>query len=683
MFGVRRGLVTLVLATVLVTGGSAVAVATAETASAATQADDAIALDQRFALLPDEPGNVTVELDYAIPNRVISLGTAIPDNATVTSVSGFERRNATYYEWDEQDDSPSITYRFDVNRTAHRTGPEATHGSYVAADVGDWALFTRPETPTDYEYVGAEPAFERASVVDGEGAAGERIVYLGPQETFTRRTNNQTFRLVVPQTASTAESPRRVLDALAHAAERLRVGDRDDSVFVAVAPTGEVPWAVRGFQTGDADVWVRDQERLDDPENVWYHEYVHTRQSFETAPDARWLEEGLAAYYATRLTFEHQELTFEGYADQLARGAGEDYGNVDLQSPETWRGFADYYKGGLAVGHLDRQLHLETGGNRSFQTVFAALNERERVDGSVLDGELARAGGENVGGEAVTVTGSAVNVTMWNRTAHRSAFGQLPARIEYDLPDPTTQPGYRVSGPYRETTATADSPLALATGETITVRARAHNAGGREGRFEATLRINGTIVDSAMGTVAPNETAAVPLEHSFVIPGRYVLSVDGTSVPVRVSEPATAMVTKASIEPETVDQGETADLEVFVDNRMDGPAQRELIVTRNFREVERRTVFLGANETKRVPFEIRFPEPGTPRVAVNGNWPVRIDVDPVPVETSTATSTPNGTAVPPTTETSPGTTAGTGPGLGVTTAMLALALAALLARRRR
>ena len=74
MFGVRRGLVTLVLATVLVTGGSAVAVATAETASAATQADDAIALDQRFALLPDEPGNVTVELDYAIPNRVISLG---------------------------------------------------------------------------------------------------------------------------------------------------------------------------------------------------------------------------------------------------------------------------------------------------------------------------------------------------------------------------------------------------------------------------------------------------------------------------------------------------------------------------------------------------------------------------------------------------------------------------------
>jgi hypothetical protein len=340
MSGVWRGLVTLALAVALLAAGGAVGVSAADGASAA-QAGDPIVLDQQFGRLPDDPGNVSIELTYSVPDRVVSLRTTIPTNATVLATDGFDRRNATTYAWDERTERPSLTYRYEVNRTAHRTGPEGAHGSYLAADVGDWALFTRPTTPTEFEYTGDRPTFDRRSVIDGEGAAGEWLVYLGPERTFSRSEHNQTFDLVVPEAASMAESPREVLGGLTRAADSLNVGDRDETVFVVAAPTGEVPWAVRGYLSGDGYMWVEVGVKLSAPENVWYHEYIHTRQAFETAPDAAWLDEGIAAYYATRLTYEHQALSFGGFADQLAKGTGADYADVVLESPETWRGFAD------------------------------------------------------------------------------------------------------------------------------------------------------------------------------------------------------------------------------------------------------------------------------------------------------------------------------------------------------
>jgi hypothetical protein len=680
MSGAWRGLIALALAVALIAVGGAVT-ASAAGATGPAQEADAIVLEQRFARLPEDPGNVSVELAYVIPEDVRSLETTIPvENATVTAVDGFDRVNATAFEWDGTDGRASLTYRYEVNRTAHRTGPKSARGSYLAIGVGEWALFSRPATPTDFTYVGDRPPFDRRSVIEGEGAAGEWLVYLGAQQTFTRTVDGQTFRLVVPEAATMAETPPSVLAGLARASEGLAVGDRDEAVFALAAPTDGVPWAVRGLQTGDADMWVGADEELTDPENVWYHEYVHTRQSFESTPDARWLEEGIPAYYAARLTYEHQSLGFEGFADQLARGSGTEYADVVLGSPESWRGFADYYKGALAVGSLDRALRRDGGAEDGFEAVFADLNERERVNATTFRAAVARAD-DDVGATATRLTTTAANVSMWNESEHRAAFGRLPATIGYGLGDSGGAPTYRVSGPYRETAITSETPPPIVAGETMTVTARVENTGGTEGRYEASLRINGTTVDTVSGTVASNGTELVDLEHRFVLPGQYALGVDGTTVPVSVQEPDLARVTNVTVEPTAVDQGETASLEVSVHNGGDGPARRELIVTRNFREVSREVVYLDAGETKRVAIEVSFPRAGRSRVAVNGELPAQVAVNPVPA--GTPSPTPPAEPTPTPTETPDQTTEAEGPGLGAVATAAAIVVGALLARRWR
>lgn len=649
-------------------------------AAEVAQGAQEIQLTQRFSQLPDQPGSVSVELEYSVPSAVVSLSTVVPENATVTGLRGFERDNATTYAWDGEHMRPSVTYRYDVNRTVDRSALGRENGTYLSADGGDWALFTRPETHTDYSYPSTDRiVLERTSTVDGEGAVGEWLVFLGPQETFTASSANESVRLVVPDAAEMTESPRSVLRALLRAGEHLGVGRADEEVFVVAAPAEGVPWAVRGFQIGDADMWVLGNESLDAPESVWYHEYVHTRQDFETARDARWLDEALPSYYATLLTFEHQELSFDGFAGQLASGGEPTYDDVVLASPDTWQGVADYYKGGLAVATLDREIRIATDGNRTFQDVLAALNDRDRVNASVFVDAVERVGGDAVATRAATATGSSTSVAMWNRTEHLAAFDRFPADIGYALPNGSAV-GYEVTGPYRETTVTPDSPLSVVTDETVTVEAVVTNDGGSEGRYEAVLRLNGTRVDAARGTVGPNETTTVPLEHTFVFPGTYELSVDGHSVPVEVRRPAVAEVTDVAVQPRTVDQYETATVDVFLTNEYDEPAEREVIVTRDFEVVTRETVSLGATESGRVSYTVTFPQPGDARIGVNREAAIRVMVNPAPTETGT----PTPTATPPSPTATPTATAteGTGPGFGVATLVAALALAALLARRR-
>ena len=121
------------------------------------------------------------------------------------------------------------------------------------------------------------------------------------------------------------EAPRSVLDSLADASNALRVGDRDDEVFVVAAPTSGVQWGVRGYQTGESDLWVRDVEPVDSAENPWVHEYVHTRQDFALDPEMRWFREASASYYAALLTYEQGRVPYDGFSQRIGAGANSSY----------------------------------------------------------------------------------------------------------------------------------------------------------------------------------------------------------------------------------------------------------------------------------------------------------------------------------------------------------------------
>ena len=282
------------LRTASVPAGDATGTATASTA---TESGGTIDLRQELRRTPDREGEYDAHHRYRIPTEVTELEVTLPEDATVISRSGFARKGGTTYAWDGVTSRPTLTYRLPADETVEGDGPIAGPGEYLFVDRGEWALVTRPRTGHSWRWTGGgKVRLERTTVADGEGATGDAMAFLGPHEEYRHEAHGQTFRLIVPAAAHLEEDPGEIFASLAHASDAMRVGNRDGEVFVVAAPTGEVQWGVRGLQTGGADMWVRDVERLDDVNNVWLHEYVHSRQDYETAAGARWFTEGAAVY---------------------------------------------------------------------------------------------------------------------------------------------------------------------------------------------------------------------------------------------------------------------------------------------------------------------------------------------------------------------------------------------------
>jgi len=660
----------------------------------AADAGDTIALTQQFQRLPDRPGTVRVALRYRIPDRVFSLHTDLPAGATLVSRVGFDRVNDTRLRWRDTTRQPAIVYDLAVNETISQPDPQIASGRSLYADTGNWSLFERPSTPTRWEATGRTPIrFERESSTIGPGATGEWLVFLGAHEIHERTAYGQQFRFVVPSAANTSESPDAILDALANSSDALRVGDRDERVFLIAAPTDGVRWGVRGLQTGDSDIWVRDDERLDDADSAWLHEYVHSRQAYTPTSRTLWFSEASASYYAALLSLEHDAIDFTAFDDRLRIGTWPVYDRVILANTSTWVRAPDYYKGTLVAGQLDRRLRVRTDREQTLQDVFRTMNAQQGpVSQLDLLTALATAGDTTLLDVGQRYTESAANVTTWNRTTHAAVFGQLPARIGYELPPVDASAGYEISGPYRNTTAERGDPIVLVTGERLTVDAVVNNAGGTAGQYNLSMRVNGTVVEEAGGRIGASQSTTVPLSHRFPTPGSYVVGVDGTTVNVTVERPASARVVGLTVAESNLRQGESVPLTATVYNDAPVPGEMTVVFTRNFEEVERVHVTLAANSTTFVMRNIDLPTAGRVSLGAGSVRPVAVSVDPAPVQTigtSTATVTETATATPSTSdrttqpaEPSRTTSSGAGPGFGPVAAALAM-LVVWLGRRRR
>ncbi|WP_225333175.1 CARDB domain-containing protein [Halomicrobium urmianum] len=712
----RRGLLTLALAMLLVSGGLTPALGSGPDPAVAgvldpeaaedrfpvvragsgsgapaqqVDGDEEIGATQAFALAPERPGEVTVTLDYSVPERVVSLNTTVPEGATLVETESFERDEGRRYAWTGDDNTASITYRHEVNETIQTGGPEAADGRYVYAGVGDWALFARPSMPTNWTYRGSEPlGFERRTRTVGNGTAGEWLVYLGEYEEYGREANGQRFQLIVPAAADLATDREAVLDSLARASDDFRVGDRDDEVFVVAAPTGRVGWGVRGAQTGDADMWVRDVQRLDTADNVWLHEYVHTRQRFRSTSETVWLNEGTATYYGALLSLEQGLIGFEAFADMLADGEHATYEEVVLSNSSTWVGHANYERGALIAGRLDLAIRRATGGERSLQDAVRQSNTRnDRLTQSALLATLGETGGDRATDAGRRYTERTATATMWNASTHSAAFGEVPARIDYSLPDPTHFNSFGVDGPYRVGSVGGSEPIRLVPGESLTVRARVNNSGGAAGDYAVPLTVDGTVVERAYGTVEAGESTTAQLNHTFDDPGRYEVGVDEDAVTVVVEQPATAAVTGLRVDRTTIRQGGRITATATVANDADRPGRATVNFTRGSEVVERRTVQLPSGTTGEVQAEIALPEAGTVSVGAENAGSTEIRVEPVHEGVNGSDGTPAATpdaettAADPSATTTPGeSTDGSGAGFGAVALAAAVALA-LLGRR--
>jgi len=523
-------------------GGSAAAAATDAVFAGAPSNITAI---QELRLTPGEPGEVTVVQRYRVPDRVSSLKPELPEAVTVTGTTGFSRGNGTIYEWDGDTTTPRITFTMRVNETVELSGPEGAQGRYLFVDAGEWALFRRPAVPTSWSWSGAAPVgITREQTAAGEGYVGEWMVYLGAVATRERTAHGQRFELVLPERAALSDSPDAILDSLAGAGDRVRVGDRDPVVNVFAAPTTTVRWGVRGLQYGDRDMWVRDAEPLATAENTWLHEYVHTRQGYDVAPSAKWTNEAFATYYAALLAFEQGRVDFAAFREALRPGTARPQSDAILTEPRSWVNAANYLKGSLVAGDIDLRIRLATDGRRSLQAVFSAMNARSGpVDARAVFESVGTVAGPEVRRAAVTYAGTERTPDLWSADTHARAFASTPALVEVGI---ATEPdALAVSGPYRNVTRTG-SELTLYTGETLATTGAVTNAGGAPGEYEARFVVDGAVATTESGTVAPGERVTYRFERTFDEAGEYTLAVGGDRVTVEVYEPAAATVTALS-----------------------------------------------------------------------------------------------------------------------------------------
>lgn len=609
--------VLIVLAIGTVAGVGVAEAATGDDPPLATTEWENITITQEYRLQPDEPGQIEVTATVTFPEIVTEFEVAVPWQGTVTDTDGFESTVSRRYEWTGESNEATITYDLDANETVRGDGPERGSGRFLYADTGSWALVR----PPDLEFVSGrfestdenvDSGIDRERTVAGEGAAGDLVAYLGPHETYTRSAHGQTFELVVPEAASMTAEPDAVLAAFANASDEFRVGDRDDRVFTVAAPTS-VDWAVLGLQTWDSDMWVRADEPIETADNTWLHEYVHTRQQLNTTNATEWLIEATATYHAAELALEDDLTDFDDFEEVLARGTRDRYDDVVLAEPATWTGNAEYDKGGLVAGELDRQIRLGTDRTSRFETVFGDLNDDTVIDHDRFLRTVERIANESVAATADRYLTSDATPTTWTRSQHEAAFGATPAEFIAALASGSD--AYRIEGPYRN--VSTDAVERLAVNETLTVPLTVTNVGGTTGTFDLPLTVDGTVVSRATGRLDANESTTIELAHTFEQPGTYSVGTGDNVTTVEVAEPGTAVIQSVTTDRPTIDEPGDVTLSATVDNSRDLPATATLSFTRNGTTVTEQRVSLGSGETQTVEVAVPLSESGRYELGVN------------------------------------------------------------------
>ena len=583
-----------------------VALAIATPAAVAGSQGEEIRLEQEL-VATEGPGEIEVVLRFEIPESVVGLWTGVPEGATVTDADGFERTDGEY-EWQGETRSPTLTYTVPADRRFEG-------GGLMFVDTGEWALVERPETSVRWQWVGTERVTLERTTSARLGAVGTHSAFLGDHVIDIRETGHGRMTVVIPSAASPVESPDAIHAGFEHAAENLRVGGRNEQVFVVVAPSID-GWGIRGLQFGPSDVWVRDDSRLDDPDNVWVHEYVHTRQQYETNEEVHWFTEATAVYYAALLTLERGDIGFEAFHDRLASGERSPHADDVLADPATWTSGPQYHKGPLVAADLDRRIRLASGGERDLQDVFRAMNDHDgTVTQSVFLDFVEEAGGPEVRAVAREHTETANGPTMWDEATHHKAFELTAPRIEYRLAEAPEE--YRVSGPYRDRPLAGEEELVLVAGERLRTTALVTNTGDAPGEYSTTVRISEAERGSIDGTerivegrLEPGERNEIGIDRTFEEPGEYTLSVDDTGVDVRVVEPVEAVVTGIEPATTTAAPGDVVTLVVRVENDAAVPGRAELELVGADRIREKRSVRLDAGETRTVEFTTRLEAAG-------------------------------------------------------------------------
>ncbi|WP_435195461.1 hypothetical protein [Natronomonas sp. EA1] len=284
------------------------------------------------------------------------------------------------------------TTRIVVERELPRAPRTTTGAEYLATD--DWALgpvpYLRVTWQTDGHTETTAPFEDGRITTEDPAAVGEKFLLYGDHEIYSRTANGQTFHLVAP--AGTGLDAPAVLDTYASVSARLAVGDRDTAVRVFALPPPARGGGEAFIRSDEA--WVNAGSPMDSANNVWIHEYVHTRQEFRLTGEMAWFTEASAEYYAARLAYEEGHISQAEYEAYVSRPGFE---GAALGDRDTWASQRVPYVAGVrTLAELDERIRDSSGGERSLDDVFRMMNEHEgEVSYEEFTTFVARAAGED------------------------------------------------------------------------------------------------------------------------------------------------------------------------------------------------------------------------------------------------------------------------------------------------
>ncbi|MFC6732444.1 hypothetical protein [Haladaptatus sp. DYSN1] len=320
--------------------------------------------------------DITVE-----PASVEGLWVDPGDEFDVVGVSGLEettRGERRVYRWDGESSVATLSLEYEIsNSNGVTAGPEFTRAD-------DWVLGPVPDLELSWDEDGqlttrrpfSDPTDPGVTITtDGPGVVGERYAFLGAHDRYEQRGSETTVQLVVPRGVELDQAPDTILDALLASESMLDVGSPSEEVLIFALPDP----ARGGGESflGANELWVHAESRLDTPNNVWLHEYIHTRQSFMLASEMVWLREASAEYYGAKLAHEHGFVSETTVHEYVRRPGHED---TVLADTETWtEPGVPYTKGTRTLAKLDERIRAATDGERSLDDVMRRLNEHDGV----------------------------------------------------------------------------------------------------------------------------------------------------------------------------------------------------------------------------------------------------------------------------------------------------------------
>lgn len=691
----RPRVVALVLVVLIVGSvGAGVSPATA----AAAETDNQIVRTMDFFLTPSDPGTVEIELSYTIPDSVVELETTVPESSTVLETTGFSQNQTNTYTWNGEPADPTIRFEYPANRTGEylydvqmATGTASKEGlsedgtgnpavgsgeGLLYVDTGSWAIVPVPSIGVSWSYQGSTaPSFARRVTTDGPGVAGTSLVFLGTHEKQTRTIDDQQVTLVVPDAATLGPSERTVLDSIANASTTLRTGDKPEKILFVAAPTG-VDWGPNGIAKGD-DAWVRADNPVTDPNNVWLHEYIHILQDFQTTENARWTVEAMGEYYAALLTLEQGHIDFDAFAAHLEQGEDQRYDDVVLSNPDTWTDLANYVQGGLVFGNLDRRMRLATDGSEPASHLLREMNQREKaVDHAFVRNTVSSLAGDDPASYIDRYATTDRSPSMWTWRQHRDAFGTVPPRIVSD-----TNATYTITGAYRN--QSVSTIPTLVPGENLTFTVTLTNEGEATGDYESALTVDGTQVSVSNGTLEGGSSTIIHHSYTVRTPGIHVFATGSEEWNVTVAEPATPTITDVTVSRVQVQPGDSVTVNVSVANREERPAEGNVSVAVDGSTIASWNERLAVGETSMRTVSVTLDEPGAHEITVGEETVTVTVIEPTTTETTTPATTTSTGATPTTTEgTGTTQTETTIPGFGIPVAIVGAVLALGLWARR-